>query len=160
MRVKQCRMPEPMNLRGGDGGCDGKGWRQGFWRSPVPLRSRGEAEDDGVLPDDPGAEDLAHIVVVGLRALLCQRLQLCVAQSSEPARHVGVGKGVPTTPTTPHAPAMVLLRSSAPHPPLPAIARSVFLARSSCCVANSQRGDSSSSAGHLRGGEGGADITG
>lgn len=76
LRVKQWRMPEPMNLRE-------SGVREGAASGtppplpPLPACSRCETKDDAVLPDDPGAEDLADGVVPGLRGPLRQGLQLC-----------------------------------------------------------------------------------
>lgn len=64
--------PEGQRGQGAASGTPGPGSAR-----PHPRRSRREAEDDSVLPDDPGAADLAHRVEPGSRGPLGQRLQLC-----------------------------------------------------------------------------------
>lgn len=156
MRVKQWRMPEPMNLWEEQG----QGAVNRTPPQPPSTCSRCEAEDDAVLPDDPGAKDLADGMVPGLRGPLRQGLQLCHDRGTR------VRAGTVPLPLAPlvwggvwqlhgphHTPARKLSWWQEPllepGPLLSASACKVFLALSSCRVASSQRGDSSSSAGHL-----------
>lgn len=167
MRVKQWRMPEPMNLWE----SRVRGPRVGPLPPPPPhpppppsAYSRREAEDDTVLPDDPGAENLADGMVPGLRGPLRQGLQLCWDRGTQdragtipPPRHCGFGEGAQRPHCSQelwgHIPSRRLSwrqeLSSEPGLLFSASACRVFLAFSSCRVASSQRGDSGSSAGHL-----------